>query len=180
MKQLEPREVAVGENTFYIRPLPAFKAANISGELAALLLPIVSGLAPLLGSVDTGEEGKGLLDIKLEDAAPAVAGAFSSISGDKVEAILKHLLIAGKNIAVELPDEGRPQTLTEDLANEIFCEDVQDMFLLAFEVIRTNYNGFFKKLGDRFGKVAEQAEKTVARARNATATSTSAVSQSLS
>lgn len=54
------------------------------------------------------------------------------------------------------------------------------MFILAFEVIRTNYNGFFKKLGDRFGKVAEWAEKTMARARNATATSTSAVSQSLS
>lgn len=159
MKQLEPREVAVGENTFYIRPLPAFKAANMSGELAALVLPIVSGLAPLLGSVDTGKEGKGLLDIKLEDAAPVVSGAFSSISGDKLEAILKHLLIAGKNIAVELPDEGKPQTLTEDLANEIFCEDVQDMFLLAFEVIRTNYNGFFKKLAARFGLVGELFQK---------------------
>lgn len=160
MKQLDPREVTVGENTFYIRPLPAFKAANMSGELAALVLPIVSGLAPLLGSVDTGEEGKGLLDIKLEDAAPAVAGAFSSVSGDKIEAILKHLLISGKNIAVELPDEGKPQTLTEDLANEIFCEDVQDMFLLAFEVIRTNYNGFFKKLAARFGPLIERLKKT--------------------
>lgn len=55
-----------------------------------------------------------------------------------------------------------------------------DMFILAFEVIRTNYNGFFKKLGDRFGKVAEWAERTMAQARSATATSTSAVSQSLS
>jgi hypothetical protein len=40
--------------------------------------------------------------------------------------------------------------------------------------------GFFKKLGDRFGKVAEWAERTMAQARSATATSTSAVSQSLS
>ena len=80
---------------------------------------------------------------------------------------------------MEQPGE-KVRLLTEDLANEVFCTDVQDMFILAFEVIRTNYNGFFKKLGDRFGKVAERAEKTMARARNATATSTSAVSQSLS
>ena len=48
LKQLETREVTVGENIFYIRPLPAFKAANMTGELAALVLPLVSGLAPLL------------------------------------------------------------------------------------------------------------------------------------
>ena len=169
LKQLETREVTVGENIFYIRPLPAFKAANMTGELAALVLPLVSGLAPLLADVDTEKEGDGLLDIKVEDAAPAIAGAFSSLDGDKVEKILKHLLIAGSNISVEQPGE-KVRLLTEDLA----------MFILAFEVIRTNYNGFFKKLGDRFGKVAEWAEKTMARARNATATSTSAASQSLS
>ena len=178
LKQLETREVTVGENIFYIRPLPAFKAANMTGELAALVLPLVSGLAPLLSDVDTEKEGDGLLDIKVEDAAPAIAGAFSSLDGDKVEKILKHLLIAGSNISVEQPGE-KVRLLTEDLANEVFCTDVQDI-ILAFEVIRTNYNGFFKKLGDRFGKVAEWAEKTMARARNATATSTSAVSQSLS
>ena len=178
LKQLETREVNVGENIFYIRPLPAFKAANMTGELAALVLPLVSGLAPLLSAVDTEKEGNGLLDIKVEDAAPAIAGAFSSLDGDKVEKILKHLLIAGSN-SVEQPGE-KAHLLTEDLANEVFCTDVQDMFILAFEVIRTNYNGFFKKLGDRFGKVAEWAERTMAQARNATATSTSAVSQSLS
>mgnify|MGYP000049086130 CR=1 FL=1 len=164
LKQLETREVTVGENIFYIRPLPAFKAANMTGELAALVLPLVSGLAPLLSDVDTEKEGDGLLDIKVEDAAPAIAGAFSSLDGDKVEKILKHLLIAGSNISVEQPGE-KVRLLTEDLANEVFCTDVQDMFILAFEVIRTNYNGFFKKLGDRFGKVAEWAEKTMARAR---------------
>ena len=131
MKQLEPRTVTVGENKFYIRPLPAFKAANLTGELAALVLPIVSGLAPLLDKVDSGKEGKGLMDLNIEDAAPAISGAFSSLSGDKLEAILKHLLIAGKNIAFETPEDEKPRVLTEDLANEVFCEDVQDMFLLS-------------------------------------------------
>ena len=176
MKQLESREVTVGENIFYIRPLPAFKAANLSGELAALVLPLVTGLTSLIPAGTTAENmGNGLFDIDVKDAGPAISAAFSSLSGDKIEAILKHLLIAGKNISVEVPGE-RVQILTEDLANEVFCEDVQDMFILAFEVIRTNYNGFFKKLGGRFGRVVEALKQTVTPSQTSTESSTSAAS----
>ena len=176
MKQLESREVTVGENIFYIRPLPAFKAANLSGELAALVLPLVTGLTSLIPAGTTAENmGNGLFDIDVKDAGPAISAAFSSLSGDKIEAILKHLLIAGKNISVEVPGE-RVQILTEDLANEVFCEDVQDMFILAFEVIRTNYNGFFKKLGGRFGPVVEALKQTVTPSQTSTGSSTSAAS----
>lgn len=176
MKQLESREVTVGENTFYIRPLPAFKAANLSGELAALVLPLVTGLTSLIPAGTTAENmGNGLFDIDVKDAGPAISAAFSSLSGDKIEAILKHLLIAGKNISVEVPGE-RVRILTEDLANEVFCEDVQDMFILAFEVIRTNYNGFFKKLGGRFGPVVEALKQTVTPSQTSTESSTSAAS----
>lgn len=176
MKQLESREATVGENIFYIRPLPAFKAANLSGELAALVLPLVTGLTSLIPAGTTAENmGNGLFDIDVKDAGPAISAAFSSLSGDKIEAILKHLLIAGKNISVEVPGE-RVQILTEDLANEVFCEDVQDMFILAFEVIRTNYNGFFKKLGGRFGPVVEALKQTVTPSQTSTESSTSAAS----
>lgn len=176
MKQLESREVTVGENIFYIRPLPAFKAANLSGELAAQVLPLVTGLTSLIPAGTTAENmGNGLFDIDVKDAGPAISAAFSSLSGDKIEAILKHLLIAGKNISVEVPGE-RVQILTEDLANEVFCEDVQDMFILAFEVIRTNYNGFFKKLGGRFGPVVEALKQTVTPSQTSTESSTSAAS----
>lgn len=176
MKQLESREVTVGENIFYIRPLSAFKAANLSGELAALVLPLVTGLTSLIPAGTTAENmGNGLFDIDVKDAGPAISAAFSSLSGDKIEAILKHLLIAGKNISVEVPGE-RVQILTEDLANEVFCEDVQDMFILAFEVIRTNYNGFFKKLGGRFGPVVEALKQTVTPSQTSTESSTSAAS----
>lgn len=176
MKQLESREVTVGENIFYIRPLPAFKAANLSGELAALVLPLVTGLTSLIPAGTTAENmGNGLFDIDVKDAGPAISAAFSSLSGDKIEAILKHLLIAGKNISVEVPGE-RVQILTEDLANEVFCEDVQDMFILAFEVIRTNYNVFFKKLGGRFGPVVEALKQTVTPSQTSTESSTSAAS----
>jgi hypothetical protein len=159
MKQMEPRTVTISDNTYYIRPLPAFKAANMSGELASLALPILTGLTPLLGGENSD---KGLMDIDLAEAAPSVQNAFSGISGDKLETLLKHLLLTGKNISVETPDSEKAQLLTEDLANEIFCEEVQDMFLLAFEVIRTNYNGFFKKLADRFGPAIQGLTQTAA------------------
>ena len=117
-------------------------------------MPLAAGLFSLFpdGGTEAGE--KGLFDIDVKDAAPVITKAFSSLSGDKVEELLRHLLLAGRNISVELPGE-RVQLLTEDLVNEIFCEDVQDMFILAFEVIRINYNGFFKKLGSRFGALTE-------------------------
>lgn len=159
MKQLESREVNIGENKFYIRPMPAFKAANISGELANLVMPILSGLAPLAGFVG---DGKDLFDIDVEQVAPTLSGAFTSLSGDKLERVLRLLLISGGNISVEMPGE-RAQPLSEDLANEIFCEDVQEMFILAFEVVRSNYNGFFKKLAARFGKATSALTQTAAR-----------------
>lgn len=148
MKQLESRTVTVGDNTFYIRPFPAFKAANISGQLAGLITPIVGGLLPLADKVG---DGKGALDLSLDEAAPVVTGAFSSLSGDRLEALLKELLTNNKNVSVDDPASGKAVLLSEDTANEIFCGDTQDMFLLAYEVIKLNFGGFFKKLGDQFG-----------------------------
>ena len=57
-------------------------------------------------------------------------------------------------MVVELPvmDEDDVETgeysqeiLDMDIVNEIFCGDVQDMFILAFYVIRLNFNGFFQE-----------------------------------
>lgn len=148
MKQFETKSKTINGNTFYIRPFPAFTAANLTGELAALVTPLLGALAPLIGGA--GSE-KGLMDIDIDMAAPAVAGAFSSLSGDKLEMLMKKLLTKYNNISVELEGENEAQKLNDDLANEIFCGDAQDMFILAFEVIRINFNGFFKKLGGQSG-----------------------------
>lgn len=51
MRRMQTIEKVIGENTFYIRPFGAFAAANISGELAALLSPILAGIAPLFGGL---------------------------------------------------------------------------------------------------------------------------------
>ena len=40
--------------------------------------------------------------------------------------------------------------------NEIFCCDILGIYQLAFEVIRTNFGGFFEKLGNLSGSVTEK------------------------
>ena len=139
MKQMEVTEKKIGDNTFYIKPFPAFVAVNISGDLASVVTPLLGGVAALVGG-KVGEDGssagteKNIMDVDVEDA------------------LMKKLLIDNKNISVESEaTDGEVKLLSYDLANEVFCGDVQDMYILCFEVIRLNFKGFFSKIGDRFG-----------------------------
>lgn len=171
LKQMEPTHEKIGDYDFYIRPFPAMVAANLTGELASLLTPVLAALIPLVGDGEGGEDGEGdggLLDVDVNTAAASMAKSMEGFSGAKVESMMKKLLVAHKNIVVELPvydedgvemDEAEQEVLDMDLVNEIFCGEVQDMFILAFYVIRLNFNGFFKKLAGRFGKAGEALAK---------------------
>ena len=153
MKLQDATEVVVNENHFYVRPFPAFRAANISGEVIKVIIPIIGSVLPFVStSGDTS-----VLDTDLATIAPEITKAFESLSWDAVEKLLRDLLVRGNNIAVDFNGETKP--LTEDLVNELFCGEVQDMYILAFHVIRINYGGFFGKLGTQSGKVAELAQK---------------------
>lgn len=157
LKQVEPTVEKVGGNKFYITPFAAFKAANLTGELASVLAPLLGVLVPL---VNDGS----LMDVDARKAAEAMANC-TAIDGCKLEKLLKKLLLGG-HITVEFTNEDgeeEGERLNEDLANEIFCGDVQDMFVLSFHVIKLNFNGFFKKLAALYGKVG-LAEGQVPRA----------------
>ena len=163
MKQFEAKERELGGYMFYVRPLPAFKAANISGELFGVLLPALGSLAPLVGAKGDAES---LLDIDSDVAAKAFAKGASGLSGEKLEFLLKMLLTQHRNISFEPLEKtnAKPQILTEELANDIFCGDVQDMFILAFDVIKSNYSGFFGKLGSLFGDHIDGFQSLITRA----------------
>lgn len=158
MKQNEVTTKKIGDYTFYIRPFPAFTAANISGELTQLAAPIVGAVAPMFTS-DDGKDGKGsvenFMDSDLDDALPAFSKAFASLSGDKFERLMKKLLVDSKNISVSGGTIEDTEWLDTNLANEIFCGEVQDMFILCFEVIKVNFSGFFKKISGRFGSLRD-------------------------
>ena len=66
VKMMQPTEQKIGGNTFYIYPLPAFTAANLSADVISLLAPLVGGIAGALGSGSQGDamgESKGLMDM---------------------------------------------------------------------------------------------------------------------
>ena len=72
---------------------------------------------------------------------------------------MKKLLIDNKNISVEgEATDGDTKPLTMDLANEVFCGEIQDMYILCFEVIKINFKGFFEKIGAQFGSLKTQAQ----------------------
>lgn len=154
LKQVEPTIEKINGVKFYITPFPAFKAANITGELASVLVPLLGALMPLVND-DTD-----LMDVKVSDAADAIAGV--NIDGDKMEALIRKLILGG-HIVVEVEDDKgkvEPERLDSDMADEIFCGNVQDMFILCFYVIRLNFNGFFKTLGSQFGTAGSSEKKT--------------------
>ena len=152
-KMMQPTEQTIGGNTFYIYPLPAFTAANLSADVISLLAPLIGGIAGALGTRDAGlGEIKGLMDMDVSEAAPHIAGAFSSLSADKTERLLRNLLM-NKNVVVKQEGSADVDYLTEDKCNEIFCGNVQNMFVLAFHVIKVNYGDFFESIGSRSGSV---------------------------
>ena len=156
LKQMEPTKETVGGYNFYIKPFAAFKAANLTGELASVLAPLLGALAPLVSDQKEGS----LMDVDAAQAAEALSNC-TNISGDKMEKLMQKLLLGG-HIVVELPDEEgefKPQRLDMDIANEIFCGEVQDMFILCFHVIKLNFNGFFKKIAGLSGKAGSAIPK---------------------
>lgn len=151
-KMMQPEEQTIGGNTFYIYPFPAFTSAYLSADVISLLAPLIGGIAGALASRDGIGEGKSLMDMDVSEAAQHIAGAFSSLSAEKTEQLLRNLLL-NKNVVVK--QEGSPDAdyLTEDKCNEIFCGKTQNMFILAFYVIKVNYSDFFESLGSRSGSV---------------------------
>lgn len=153
LKQMEAQKVNIGDNTFYIKPFPAFKAANITGDLASVLSPLIGVIAPLVGNGD-------LMDIDVNKAAEALSG-LTAINGDKLESLMSKLLL-GENIVIEYEDDDgktHHEKLNRDLADEVFCGNVQDMFVLCVYVIKLNFNGFFERLATLSGKAEPVAIK---------------------
>lgn len=160
MKQFKPTIKTIGDNKFYIRPFPAFTAAKMTGDLAGVAAPMLAGIAPvaLKYSGDKGSgSGKKSLDADISELAPALQGAFSGLSGDKLEYLCREMLVAHGNISVSIGgDDSDNKTLDDDTVNELFCGGLDEMFTLIFEVIKVNFSGFFKKLAAQYGLGGEK------------------------
>ena len=123
MKRMERTEKVIGENTFDIVPFAAFTATNISAELSAVLAPMLGSMGAMIGGIDVDaamkaasqpsfnaenatEEDRGvsvtdIMNMDMEKVLPALAAAFGSLSGDRLERLMRRLLVDNKNISVE-------------------------------------------------------------------------------
>jgi len=154
MKRFDIKQTReMGGHIYFVRPFGGWKSANLSGEIFALLTPILASVAPLVSGGVNGQGELSLLDIEAEKAAPVIANAMSSLSGDKVETLLRKLLVQYQNISVQLEGRNDAEILTADLADELFCGETQDMFILVYDVIKANYSSFFKRLSGQFGSL---------------------------
>lgn len=160
MAYREPTQKQIGEYVFYIYPFSAFKAANISGELVSLISPILVSILPSVVNKDNDDDGdESLLDMDISAAMPSIMQACSTLDGDKVEHMMRLLLTQNRNISFEHEQERRVKWLSEDDMDELFCGSIEDMFVLAVEVIKINFKGFFKRLGSLSGNPAELLSK---------------------
>lgn len=160
VKMMQPTERKIGKYIFYIYPLPAFTAASLSTEVIGLLAPLVGGIAGAFkdSNKDSSEEKKSFMDMDISDAAPYIVNAFSSLSANKVDNLIKNLLL-NEHVAVREEEFTEAVYLTEDKCNEVFRGNVQNMFVLAFYVLKENYGDFFESIGNQYGSVTEVAKK---------------------
>jgi len=158
MKQFKPTVKTIGENKFYIRPFPAFTAAKMTGDLAGVAAPMLAGIAPVALKYSGDKSGgKKSLDADLSELAPALQGAFSGLSGDKLAYLCRELLVVHGNISVSIGgDDSDNKKLDNDTVDELFCGGLDEMFMLIFEVIKVNFSGFFKKLAAQYGLGGER------------------------
>ena len=143
---LNTKEVQIDGISFFISPFPVFTAARITAQLSKVLSPILGGVIALLGSEDdTGEDTEKDLSEDVVAAIPAFTAAMQGLSPAEFEKLARELLVNSRNIAFKNQDYPNGEILTEDAVNAIFAGNTQNMYILAFHVIKENYGGFFGK-----------------------------------
>ena len=150
---LNTKEVQIDGISFFISPFPVFTAARITAQLSKVLSPILGGVIALLGSEDeTGEDTEKDLSENVVAAIPAFTAAMQGLSPVEFEKLARELLVNSRNIAFKNQDYPNGEILTEDAVNAIFAGNTQNMYILAFHVIKENYGGFFGKFKIPSGK----------------------------
>ena len=160
MKQIDPKIVKLSMAEFAIYPFGAMYAANLSAELGKFIGPVIVGILPAIAGGDEENGDAGGISIDLNKSMPLIGSAFASLDGDTLEVLLKKLLVNRGNVSCMYYDENgnmRQEGLKTELIDELFCQNVEELYRLAFEVINVNYSGFFTKFLTQSGS----PEKTV-------------------
>ena len=158
MKQMDTTMKKISGVKFYIKPFSAFTSARISGDLAKVHGPLLGSISPMLKG--TSSENTNIMDMDMGEMMPILGDMLTQLDGEKLEQLMKELLVDYKNITFE-DEDGEVSYLTYDDANEIFCGEIMDMLMLCWEVIKLNFSGFFTKLLGQSGNLQDITDQAV-------------------
>lgn len=151
-------EVTISGISFFVAPFPVFTAARITASLSKVLSPVLGGLLAILGGEDDEEdsaaEDTDISSVSRSDVAaamPAFVEAFNGLNPLEFERLMRELLINSRNIAWKSDESPDAEILTEEVLDALFAGNVQDMYILAFHVLKCNFGGFFEKFKNLSG-----------------------------
>ncbi|MCD8201908.1 MAG: hypothetical protein LUD47_07580 [Clostridia bacterium] len=139
----ETKEYKVGGHSYFVKPFRAMTAVRLSADVLKIITPFFDGFV----------QGDNLSDLKNLDLSVIVDGlekCLADTDGKQIEDALEKLLIRHDNIAVDY--DGQTQYLTEEILDEWMAGDIENIFVLAFYVVKENYQGFFARFSTQSGK----------------------------
>lgn len=155
------KQVTLGDKLFVIHTMKPRTVLGLQKPLARLASPIISAIQPLLASVSV-QTAKGVMEGTVDDSAlgneilssfssgtidlnrvsRAIQEAMSALSEGEQDRLICDLLA---NVQF-VPKVGGAEFLTPDVIDEVFLGAPNDIYKLAFEVVRFNdFLPFFKK-----------------------------------
>lgn len=137
--KFEVKNKKIGENTYYVRPLPPLKALKLYGDLQkTLTAALKNGLIPNGATEDLKEN---LLGSQI-NVGNIIAQLGENFSGEVLEQYAERLLNEDY-VSVKRKGETEAVMLTDDVVNDIFTGNVLEMLKVAFFVVEVNFGDFF-------------------------------------
>lgn len=157
LKRMKTKEVTVGDYKFTLRPLPAFDASYIFGDVVSVVMPMLTAIT-LSGGQDKVDIAKGMDAFQgVSFDANSVIAALSRVDGRTLTSLMKELLLTHNNVSIYDDETNTWSPFTKDDFDEVFCMYIAGALKLCTEVILQNYGNFFSDLGTLFGKLIRDA-----------------------
>ena len=125
----------IGGVDYVIHPFPALQVINFEFQIAPVIIPVITGLLPLLS--DLQGNNKNIMDL---DISMITGGIMQGLGAMKPETFLKFAIDMLSKTYLRAGGE----LLTEAKINDHFQGRIKDIYLLIFEVMKANKFSFFE------------------------------------
>lgn len=139
LARFDVKSKKIGENTFYVRPLPPLQALKLYGDLQKTVT------ASLRGGLTSNSNSENLSDALLGseiNIGNIIAQLGENFSGEVLAQFSERLLNADY-VSVKPKGETEAVMLDDGMINQLFTGGIVEMLKLEFFVIEVNFGDFF-------------------------------------